>query len=64
VVILELGEGDDLELGENNDLWLNNTEVLYGTILGDSHQNISEKEPVATYLVLNNYEKLPPLLLY
>jgi hypothetical protein len=48
VVILEVGEDDD-------DLWLDNTEVLYGTILGDSYQNIGEKEPVATYSVPSNY---------
>ena len=30
VVILEAGEDDD-------DLWLDNTEVLYGTILGDPY---------------------------
>jgi hypothetical protein len=30
VVILEVGEDD-------NNLWLNNTEVLYSTILGDSY---------------------------
>jgi len=48
VVILEAGEDDD-------DLWLDNTEVLHGTILGDPHQNINEKEPIATYLVPSNY---------
>jgi hypothetical protein len=31
VVILEAGEDDD------DDDWLNNTEVLHGTILGDPH---------------------------
>ena len=49
VVILEVGEDN------NNNLWLNNTEVLYGTILGDPHQNINKKEPIATYLVPSNY---------
>jgi hypothetical protein len=44
-----------LEVGGDNNLWFNDTEVLYGTILGDSHQNIGEKEPVVTHLVLNNY---------
>ena len=57
VVILESGE-------DNNNLWLNNTEVLYSTILGDPYQNISKKEPIATHLVPNNYQKPPPLLLY
>jgi hypothetical protein len=37
VVILELGEGDNLKLREDNNLWLNNTEVLYSTILGDPY---------------------------
>jgi hypothetical protein len=48
VVILEAGEDDDLEAGEDNDWWLNNTEVLYGTILSDPYQNIGKKEPIAT----------------
>jgi hypothetical protein len=48
VVILELVE-------DNNNSWFNNTEVLHSTILGDPHQNISEKEPVITHLVPNNY---------
>jgi hypothetical protein len=48
VVILEAGEDDD-------DSWLDNTEVLHGTILGDFHQNIGEKEPVATSPVPSNY---------
>ena len=26
-----------LEVGEDDDLWLNNTEVLYSTILGDPY---------------------------
>jgi hypothetical protein len=64
VVILKPGEGDNLELGEDDDLWLNNTEVLYSTILGNPHQNIGEKEPVITHLVPNNYKKPPPLLLH
>jgi hypothetical protein len=44
-----------LEVGEDNNSWLNNMEVLYSTILGNPHQNISEKEPVMAYLVPNNY---------
>ena len=48
MVILETGEN-------NNDLWLNNIEVLYSTILGNPHQNISKKEPIITHLVPNNY---------
>jgi hypothetical protein len=44
-----------LEAGEDNKSWFNNTEVLYSTILGDPHQNISEKEPIATHLVPNSY---------
>jgi len=48
VVILEAGEDD-------NNSWLNKTEVLYGTILDNPYQNISKKEPIATYLVPNNY---------
>jgi hypothetical protein len=56
VVILKTRE-------DNDDSWLNNIEVLHGTILGDPHQNISEKEPIVTYLVPNNYQE-PPLLLY
>ena len=48
VVILEVGE-------DNNNLWFNNTEVLYSTILDNSYQNISKKEPIATYSVPNNY---------
>ena len=48
VVILDAGEDDD------NDSF-NNTEVLYGTILDDPYQNISKKEPIATYSVPNNY---------
>ena len=44
-----------LEAGEDNDLWLDDTEVLHGTILGDPHQNIGEKEPVANHLVPNNH---------
>ena len=48
VVILEAEEDDD-------NLWLNNAEVLHGTILDDPHQNISKKEPIATHSVPNNY---------
>ena len=57
VVILEAGEDDD-------DSWFDNTEVLHGTILDDPHQNIGEKEPVATHSVPNNYQEPPPLLLH
>ena len=55
VVILE---------AEDDDLWLNNAEVLYGTILDDPYQNISKKEPIATYSVPNDYKEPPPLLLH
>jgi hypothetical protein len=48
VIILKSGE-------DNDDLWLDNTEVLYSTILGNPYQNISKKEPISTYLVPNNY---------
>ena len=48
VIILKAKEDD-------NNSWLNNTEVLHSTILGNPHQNIGKKEPVITYLVLNNY---------
>jgi len=48
VVILKAGEDDD-------DSWLNNTEVLHGTILDDPYQNIGEKEPIVTHLVLSSY---------
>jgi hypothetical protein len=37
VVILEAGEDDNLEAGEDDDWWLNNTEVLYGTILNNPY---------------------------
>ena len=57
MVILEVGE-------DNNNLWLNNIEVLHSIILGDPHQNISKKEPVATHLVPNNYKEPPPLPLH
>ena len=57
VVILEAGEEDD-------DSWFNNTEVLHSTILDDPHQNIGEKEPIATHSVPNNYQEPPPLLLH
>jgi len=46
VVILEV---------EDDDSWLNNIEVLYGTILDNPHQNIGKKEPIANYLAPNNY---------
>jgi hypothetical protein len=57
VVILEAGEDDDNDDDDDDDDddWLNNTEVLHGTILGNPYQNISEKEPIATYLVPSNY---------
>ena len=32
--------------------------------MDDPHQNIGEKEPIATYLVPDNYQKLLPLLLH
>ena len=44
-----------LEVGEDDNSWLNNIEILYSTILGDPHQNISEKKPIMAYLVSNNY---------
>ena len=47
VVILEAGEDDNLRL--------NNAEVLQGTILDNRYQNISEKEPIVTCSVPNNY---------
>ena len=52
-----------LEMGGDDDSWLDNTEVLHGTILGDLHQNISEnkKKSIATGSVPNQ-EPLPPLL--
>ncbi len=53
-----------LEAGEDDDSWFNDTEVLHGTILGDPHQNIGEKEPVVTHSVPNDYEEPPPLLLH
>ena len=43
-----------LEAKEDN-LLLNNAEVLQGIILDNPHQNINEKEPVATHLVPNNH---------
>ena len=52
-----------LETGEDN-LWLNNLEVLQGIILDNPHQNIGEKEPIATHLVPNNHQELPPLPCY
>ena len=53
-----------LEAGEDNDLWLDNAEVLQGTILDDPHQNIGKKEPIATHSVPDNYPEPPPLLLH
>ena len=53
-----------LEAGEDDDLWLNNAEVLQGTILDDPHQNIGEKEPIANHSASNNYQEPPPLLLH
>jgi hypothetical protein len=44
-----------LESGEDDDLWLNNAEVLQGTILDDLYQNIGEKEPIVSHSVPNNY---------
>jgi len=44
-----------LEVEEDNNSWLNNTEVLYSTILGNPYQNISNKEPIATHSVPNSY---------
>jgi len=46
VVILE---------AEDDNLWLNNAEVLHGTILDNPYQNISEKEPIANYSAPDNY---------
>ena len=39
-----------LEAGEDDNSWLNNAEVLQGTILDDPHQNIGKKEPIENYL--------------
>jgi hypothetical protein len=44
-----------LEAEDDNDSWLNNAEVLHGTILDDPYQNISKKEPIANYSAPNNY---------
>ena len=44
-----------LEIREDNNSWLNNAEVLQGTILDDPHQNISEKESIINYFVPNNH---------
>ena len=55
VVILKVGEDNNLEAEDNNNSWLNNTEVLYNTILGNLYQNINKKEPIITHLVPNNY---------
>jgi len=57
VVILEVGEDDD-------DSWLDNTEVLHGTILDNPYQNIGEKEPIATHLVLSSHQEPLPFPLY
>ena len=46
VVILE---------AEDDDSWLNNAEVLHGTILDDPYQNIGEKEPIANHSASDNY---------
>ena len=51
VVILGAEEDDD----NDNDSWLNNMEVLHGTILDDPYQNIGEKEPIANHSASNNY---------
>jgi hypothetical protein len=44
-----------LEAEDDNDSWLNNAEVLHGTILDDPYQNIGKKEPIANYLAPNDY---------
>ena len=44
-----------LEAEEDDDSWLDNAEVLQGTILDDPHQNIGEKEPIANHSASNNY---------
>jgi hypothetical protein len=44
-----------LEAEEDDNSWLNNAEVLYGTLLDNPYQNISKKEPITTHLVPNNY---------
>ena len=44
-----------LEAEDDNNSWLDNTEVLHGTILDDPYQNIGEKEPIVTHLVFDNY---------
>ena len=41
-------------MGEDNNSWLNNAEVLRGTILDDPYQNIS-KEPIKNYSAPTNY---------
>jgi hypothetical protein len=46
VVILE---------AEDDDSWLDNAEVLHGTILDDPYQNIGEKEPIANHSAPDNY---------
>ena len=44
-----------LEAEEDDDSWLNNAEVLQGTILDDPYQNIGKKEPIANHSASNNY---------
>ena len=44
-----------LEAEDDDDSWLDNAEVLHGTILDDPHQNIGEKEPIANYSAPDNY---------
>ena len=44
-----------LEAEEDDNSWLNNVEVLHGTILDGPYQNISKKEPIANYSAPNNY---------
>jgi hypothetical protein len=44
-----------LEAEEDDDLWLNNVEVLQGTILDDPYQNISKKKPIINHSASNNY---------
>ena len=44
-----------LEVGEDDNLWLNNAEVLQGTILDDPHQNIGKKESIVNYSASDNY---------
>ena len=44
-----------LEVEDDDNLWLNNAEVLQGTILDDPYQNITKKEPIINHLASNNY---------